>query len=198
MRSLRFLAAALSLALAFFACRGAGVERDPDLSPDDRLRAEVAFDRVYTVLQHPRCLNCHPDGDRPLQHAAGHAHAMNVVRGPEDRGAPAMRCAGCHGTSNGPAAHLPPGVATGWRLAPREMVFEGRSRAELAAQLRDEERSHLTLEELVHHVEHDALVKWGWEPGPGREPVPVSHADFVDAFRTWVDLGAPIPSEENR
>jgi hypothetical protein len=47
---------------------------------------------------------------------------------------------------------------------------------------------------LLEHVDHDALVLWGWNPGQGRAPVPIAHADFVAAFKRWVDTGAPCPA----
>lgn len=157
--------------------------------------AREAFGTVFEVLQHPRCLNCHPDGDRPLQHADARPHAMNVVRGADDRGAPGMRCDGCHGKGNLALENLPPGVSSGWRLAPRAMVFEGLSPRELAEMLTDPERSHMSPEEMLEHVDHDPLVQWGWSPGPGREPVPVPHAEFVAAFRTWIEGGMPAPAQ---
>ena len=166
---------------------------DAELAPDVAAGLR-AFDVVYDVLLHPRCMNCHPAGDRPLQFADGQPHQMNVQRGPDDRGRPGMRCNTCHGLANHALEHLPPGVPGGWTLAPREMVFEGRSKAELASMLLDPERSHMSPEELVDHVTHDGLVKWGWDPGPGREPVPVPHAEFVAAFRTWIASGAPASS----
>lgn len=207
MNKLLLFAAAIALsALVFSACagstarRGEGPAPNPaaDLSPAALAKAHAAFDRVYEVLQHPRCLNCHPAGERPLQGDAGHEHVMNVVRGPDDRGMAGMRCNSCHGPSNSTVPHLPPGVATGWRLAPREMVFEGLSRAQLAAQLLDPERTHMDTEQLLEHVAHDPLVLWGWDPGPGREPVSVPHEEFVAAFRTWVTAGAPVPEEGTR
>ena len=153
--------------------------------------ARAAFDVVYEVLQHPRCLNCHPAGERPLQFDTSRPHVMNVVRGEDDGGMSGMRCGG----SNPGVAHLPPGVSASWRLAPRSMVFEGLSKAELAAMLGDTQRSHMTPAEILEHVEHDPLVRWGWDPGPGREPVSVAHADFVAAVRTWIEAGAPALPE---
>lgn len=168
-------------------------DRAPALLTSDQKEALAAFDVVYEVLQHPRCVNCHPAGDRPLQFADGRLHAMNVQRGSDDRGRPGMRCATCHGSANPELPHLPPGVSTGWRLAPSEMVFEGLSKAELAGMLLDPKRSHMTPDELIEHVAHDPLVQWGWDPGPGREPVPVPHERFVAAFESWVEGGAPVP-----
>jgi hypothetical protein len=37
-------------------------------------------------------------------------------------------------------------------------------------------------------------VLWGWNPGDGRAPVSVPHAQFVEAFRAWVDGGCQIPN----
>ena len=36
--------------------------------------AIAAFETVRTVLQSPRCVNCHPAGDVPLQDDDGHLH----------------------------------------------------------------------------------------------------------------------------
>jgi hypothetical protein len=35
----------------------------------------AAFERIATVLQSPRCLNCHPRGDRPAQGDDRHTRA---------------------------------------------------------------------------------------------------------------------------
>ena len=183
------------LALALLACAQRDAERRSErfaAAADDA--ALAAFDVVYQVLQHPRCVNCHPAGDRPLQFDDGRPHRMNVVRGADDRGMAGMRCASCHIEENSDAPHMPPGVNTGWRLAPREMVFEGLDRPGLAALLLDPDRSHMAPDELLHHVEHDPLVKWGWDPGPGRAPVPIEHGAFVAAMRTWIEAGAPVPA----
>jgi len=70
------------------------------------------------------------------------------------------------------------------------LVFEGRSSAELCRQLRDPKTNGgRTPEQVLHHVAEDALVLWGWSPGEGRAPVPIPHADFVAAMRTWVQGG---------
>jgi aerobic-type carbon monoxide dehydrogenase small subunit (CoxS/CutS family) len=46
---------------------------------------------------------------------------------------------------------------------------------------------------MFEHVSHDKLVLWGWDPGVGRAPVSVPHAQPVATFRTWMDAGAPCP-----
>jgi hypothetical protein len=153
------------------------------------------WDVVYSVLQHPRCMNCHPAGDAPLQGDDGSPHLQNVMRGPGGEGFFAMRCSACHEAENAPGPHLPPG-APGWRLPDPDMplVFEGKSPGELCSQLRDPSTNggH-TPEELLEHVTDDPLVLWGWDPGEGRSPVPVPHADFVQAMHAWVESGCDCP-----
>jgi|SoiMethySBSTD1v2_1073268.scaffolds.fasta_scaffold40277_5 hypothetical protein len=154
-----------------------------------------AWDVVYQALQHPRCMNCHPAGEAPLQGDSSLPHAQNVQRGAMGHGRYALRCDACHQEANLPGPHLPPG-APGWHLPRRDepLVFEGRSSAELCRQLKDPERNgHKSLEELFAHVDHDPLVLWGWSPGEGRTPVKVSHLELVAAMRAWIDGGCDCP-----
>ena len=154
-----------------------------------------AWEVVYSVLQHPRCMNCHPSGDVPLQGDASLPHLQNVQRGAMGRGRYALRCDACHGESNLPGPHLPPG-APNWHL-PRgdePLVFQGRSTAELCRQLKDPaQNGGKTLEALFHHMAEDPLVLWGWDPGEGRQPVGVPHAQLVAAMRAWIDGGCECP-----
>jgi hypothetical protein len=72
------------------------------------------------------------------------------------------------------------------------MVFAGLNSRMLCEQLKDtRQNGGKDLAALVHHVSDDPLVLWGWSPGFGRKPVPVPHQEFVRAFKTWVDAGAP-------
>jgi hypothetical protein len=170
----------------------------PAAAPDaERARADAraAFLLAYNVFLHPRCMNCHPAGDRPLQGDDSRPHGQNVRRGSDGRGVTALRCANCHQDANQPGEHMPPGNPA-WHLPPPRapMVFEGRTPAELARQLKDPERNGgKTLDQILRHVAGDALVKWGWDPGDGRAKPPMTHADFVQAMRAWIDGGAPIP-----
>jgi cytochrome c5 len=43
--------------------------------------SQAAFLQVYKVLISPRCQNCHPSGDAPLQGDDSHVHIQNVKRG---------------------------------------------------------------------------------------------------------------------
>lgn len=156
----------------------------------------AAFETVKAVLQHPRCQNCHIPGDAPLQFDASLPHSLNVVRGPDGRGAPGLACATCHAGSNPPASYgakQPPG-APDWHLPPpeRKMVFIDLSSGDLCRHLKDmDENGGMSLEALTRHVSEDKLVLWGWDPGVGRDPVSVPHAEFVAKFKTWVAAGAP-------
>ena len=161
----------------------------------------ASFQVVKAVLQSPRCVNCHPAGDAPLQGDDSHVHLQNIQRGVDGRGVAGLGCAACHGDANLPPSygpHAPPGVPTEWRLPPADMklVFQGLGARELCEQLKDPKRNGgKDMVQLVEHVSVDPLVTWGWSPGFGRKPVPISHADFVSAFKTWADAGAPCPTE---
>lgn len=159
------------------------------------LVASGPWETVYRVLQHPRCLNCHPAGDVPLQGDDSRPHAQNVRRGPAGRGLFAMRCDTCHQAQNLPGAHMPPG-APNWHLPDPDMplIFAGRSSGELCRQLKDpQQNGGRSPENLYQHLAHDPLVLWGWEPGDGRAPVDVSHEDLLRAMRAWIDGGCGCP-----
>src|SRR5205814_4369497 len=52
----------------------------------DSAESVEAFMQVYKVLMSPRCMNCHPAGDHPLQGDDSHMHIMNVQRGKDGKG----------------------------------------------------------------------------------------------------------------
>jgi hypothetical protein len=154
-----------------------------------------AFADVPRVLQSPRCRNCHPAGNAPLQTDAGKPHAMNISRASAAAGVP---CASCHQERNSEAIHIaggPPG-APHWGLPPAEtpMVFEGKTVTALCEQLKDPERNgHRSLAMLLDHVSHDPLVLWGWSPGGTRTTPPLPHDKFIAAFTAWVAGDAACP-----
>ena len=157
----------------------------PDDSETDAARAD--FGVVFEVFTHPRCVNCHPAGDRPLQTDRGVAHSMNVARGPDSKGRPGLRCQTCHQQRPLAGAHMPPGAPLvepfpEWSLAPIEMAIEGRSPGELCRQLKDRKRTGgLGLEDILFHLRKDPLVLWAFDPGAGRTPIRIPHAAFVRA-----------------
>src|SRR5215472_3559746 len=67
----------------------------------------VMFPRIASVLQHPRCLNCHTMTDFPRQGDDRHPHLFGVSRGPDDRGLPMGRCTSCHCSANNDATGVP-------------------------------------------------------------------------------------------
>ena len=158
----------------------------------------TAFATVREVLQHPRCQNCHPAGDAPLQGDDGHVHAMNVQRGPDGRGRPGEACTTCHGPANPPSNYgksVPPGVADGWHMptAQQKLVFVGLSPGELCKRLIDPaQNGGKDLAALRAHLD-TPLVTWGWDPGFGRAPVSVPRQKFLAAFETWWHANTPCP-----
>lgn len=154
-----------------------------------------AWETVYSVLQHPRCANCHPRDRRPTQGDDRVPHAQFVEGGASGRGVPGLACAGCHRDSNLGPAPLAPG-APGWRMPSERLglVFQGRSSGELCRQLRDPRRNGgRTPEALLEHGATDGFVLWGWNPGGGRTPVPVPHDEFLRALGTWIEGGCGCP-----
>ena len=163
----------------------------------DSIGSQKAFLAAYKVLMSPRCMNCHPKGDVPLQGDDSHLHTQGVKRGIDGKGVYALKCANCHQPQNSAGIHMPPGNPN-WHLPPAnmKMVFEGKSPKELAAQLKDPNKNgHKTLAQLIDHVTSDKLVLGGWDPGDGRTLPPTSHAEFAKNFKAWIDKGAYLPSK---
>jgi len=157
--------------------------------------AARAFASVATVLSSPRCANCHIAGDSPLQGDAGVPHAMNVKRGPEGRGTPAMHCTNCHQDVSWATPHAPPG-APDWRLPPMAtpMAWKGLTLGDQCRMLKDPTKNgNRTVADLLEHVSRDRIVVSSWNPGPGRPLPPLSHEAFVQQFKAWIDLGAICP-----
>jgi hypothetical protein len=153
------------------------------------------FDRIATVLTHPRCINCH-QADSPRQTDAKVRHLPLVVRGADNHGAPTQSCQTCHQTANAAGGFVP--GATGWSLAPLSMLWEGRTNAQICAQIEDPARNggRKTGEQIIEHMKTDPLVLWAWTPGAGRTTPPLSHDEFVEILETWVRAGMPCPMQK--
>ena len=187
-------------ALVIAACGGSNEPaKQPGKPAVSKEEGIASFEVVRQDLQHARCQNCHPQGDAPLQGDLGLVHTQNVQRGPEGKGMPGQECTTCHGPANPPASygnHIPPGVATGWRMPPpdHKMVFVGVPAAELCEHIRDPKMNgNMDLRKLEEHVE-DPLVAWGWTPGKGRTTLPVDRPTFIKAWHSWLDAGMPCPA----
>ncbi len=163
----------------------------------EEMTPEEAFEVMMQVLTHKRCINCHPDGDRPLQGEDSHFHHLGVVRGPDGHGLPAYQCNSCHQDRNNNFSGVP--GAPHWHLAPKSMAWEGLSPGEIAHSMTDPERNGgRTIEEVEHHLTADPLVMWAFEPGldqegKPREKPPVERGDYILAVKRWVASGAVIP-----
>jgi len=164
-------------------------------SSDANARSIALFREAGKVIQSPRCLNCHPVGDRPTQTDRLEPHRPWVVRGVDGTGAPGLHCGACHHTANFEAAGVPGNL--GWRLAPASMGWQGRSLGAICVQIEDPARNGgKDMTALLHHVAEDSLVGWAWRPGGARTPAPGSQAAFGALMRAWANSGAGCPPDK--
>ena len=158
---------------------------------DPAERSRALFGEAAKVFTSPRCINCHPAGDRPTQSNDRHPHVPLVSRNES--------CLTCHTdknftlTTDGASYRSIPGHPR-WSVAPIEMAWQGKSVGEMCKQMKDPDRNGgRTLALLHEHVAHDDLVAWGWNPGPGREPAPGTQELLGQLVQAWIDSGAECP-----
>jgi len=167
-----------------------------------RAEGRAAWEQVYSVLTHPRCINCHTATNYPQQGDDRSRHFSNVVRGKEGRGVAGLNCASCHQDENADATGVP--GAHGWHLAPLSMKWQDTSDRELSSSavcraLIDPAKNHgLDGPGLLKHHKGEPLVLWAWKPGrrtdgTARSLPPLTHDQFVGATRRWVAAGTPCP-----
>jgi cytochrome c5 len=163
--------------------------------PADSAKAEAAFLRAWTVFISPRCMNCHPSGDAPLQGDDSHVHIQDVKRGPTGQGLYGMKCHTCHQDASLPGDNMPPGNPK-WSLPPvhMKMVIQGETPGQFCRQLKNPSlNGGRTMAQILEHVSKDGLVGWGWNPGDGRALPPLTRPEFVAAMQEWADNGAACP-----
>jgi hypothetical protein len=205
---MRTVPGACFAAAILFALAPAAAQQPQDLRPpsafasipDAAARSRALFAEAAKVITHPRCMNCHPAGDRPLQGNDSHLHQPLVVRGDGGHGVPGNQCSACHSEKNfdhragaGISFQSIPGHPR-WELAPIEMAWEGLSIGDICRQLIDPTRNggrDLTL--LHEHMAKDDLVAWGWNPGTGRDPAPGTQERLGELIKAWIDTGAQCP-----
>jgi hypothetical protein len=168
---------------------------------DPAARSRALFTEVAKVFTSARCMNCHPADNHPTQGNDRHPHAPPVARGPADDGVAGTPCQSCH--MDHTVALFPGAVARyasipgrpGWRLAPIEMAWQGRTVGDICRQLKDKNRNGgRDLAALQQHVAQDrALVAYGWDPGEGRNPAPGTQALAGALLQAWIDSGAACP-----
>ena len=165
---------------------------------DMTARSKALFSESAKVITHPRCMNCHPAGDRPLQGNEQREHQPPVTRGSDGHGVAGNTCSGCHTERNYTLVERAryqsiPGH-TRWGLAPVEMAWEGKSIGAICAQLKDPARNGGRDLKLLHeHMAKDDLVAWGWTPGAGRDPAPGNQQRLGELIQAWIDTGAHCP-----
>lgn len=203
MRYTPLMAAALMAAIPALAQDGAAEQdlKGPEAFEEiesGEARSIALFQEMAKVIQHPRCLNCHPVGERPFQGDDMRPHNPPVVRGgPSGFGAAGLHCTSCHGAENvaytGNAGSIPGHQP--WHLPPVSMGWVGLSVGEICEQLKDPERNgDRTLAEIHEHNAEDGLVGWAWHPGEGRTPAPGSQKIFGELTEAWIETGAACPS----
>jgi mono/diheme cytochrome c family protein len=176
-------------------------ETTPPPARSTKAEGLAAWQQIYSVMSHPRCINCHTAGDYPQQGDDRHRHLFNVVRGSEGKGAAALQCATCHQSSNADSTGVP--GAEGWHLAPLSMRWQDASdkiqpSSAVCRTVTDRAKNGgLDGAGLVKHHQTE-LVKWAWQPGvrndgSARSVPPISYEQFMAATRNWVQAGMPCP-----
>lgn len=172
-------------------------------SAPSRAAGLAAWQQVYSVLTHPRCIDCHTASNYPEQGDDRHRHLFNVVRGPGGKGVPGLNCTTCHQSKNADSTGVP--GAYNWHLAPLSMRWQDvndniLSSAEVCRSLTDPSKNdNMKGAAILRHHEQEPLVLWAFQPGRHRDgtertPPPLTHEQFVAATRTWVDAGTPCPT----
>jgi hypothetical protein len=165
---------------------------------DKAARSRALFVEAAKVITSPRCVNCHPAGDHPLQGDDEHVHVPAVSRGDAGDGVPGLHCSTCHTDRNFTLSEAAsyqsiPGNPR-WGLAPIEMAWQGKTIGQICEQLKDVNRNGgRSLALLQEHVAKDDVVAHGWNPGAGRNPAPGSQAIFGELVKTWIETGAECP-----
>jgi hypothetical protein len=194
-------AISLGLGIVVFSLRASGKTQEAQT----RLQGLEAWAQIYSVLIHPRCINCHTATDYPQQGDDRHRHFANVIRGPEGKGVPGLNCMTCHQEANADSTGAPGGHD--WHLAPLSMKWQDLNNKALSSgavcrAVTDRTKNHdLDGAGLLKHHSDEPLVHWAWQPGRRpdgtmRTTPPLTHAQFVDATRRWVDAGTPCPQEK--
>jgi len=186
-------AVAFVLAVIGIALSSTGAAPNEARPAPDQSASLTAWDEIAVVLEHPRCLNCH-QLDSPLQGDSRRAHIPHVVRGADNHGVGAMRCGNCHNDmGNNPTSGTPGGLH--WQLAPVSMLWQGLSSGDLCRAVKDPKHNgNRDGAALIKHMEDEPLVLYGWDPGKGREPVPVPHEKVVEDMKVWVAGGMACPN----
>ncbi|HLK08203.1 MAG TPA: hypothetical protein VKV30_09685 [Candidatus Angelobacter sp.] len=210
MKKLYSLPAAICVVLAVCGAWSTGpalreATAQPKPAPTSRMDGLAAWQQVYSVLTHPRCINCHTATNYPQQGDDRHRHFANVIRGQLGTGVPALRCITCHQSANADSTGVP--GAHGWHLAPLSMKWQDTNdkilpSSEVCRALTDRSKnSGLGGPGLLKHHTEEPLVLWAFHPGRSidgtmRTLPPLTHEEFVEATGKWVAAGMPCPQNK--
>src|SRR5580765_6801723 len=122
MKRLYSLPGAICVVLAVCGAWPAGAARREAAAQTSRADGLAAWKQIYSVLTHPRCINCHTATNYPQQGDDRHRHFANVIRGPDGKGVAGLNCASCHQEKNSDATGVPGGH--NWHLAPLSMRWQ--------------------------------------------------------------------------
>ena len=191
--------------LAAVTALGASICLADDLKPvsafadigNRKARSVALFKEAARVIEHPRCLNCHPVDRTPTQGDDLHPHSPTIRADAEGHGPPGLPCNTCHQAQNTPTNSASiesiPGHAH-WMLAPPSMSWQGLTTAEICEQIKDPARNgNRTLDKIHGHLALDTLVGWAWSPGQGRKPAPGTQQQFGQLIAAWLETGAACP-----
>ena len=179
----------------------------PEAGSVSREQGLAAFARIYEVASHPRCANCHVGADNiPMWSGPSYGktrpHGMNINAGESRIGGESLPCYSCHRTSGNLASdnNAPPHFGIGWRLAPVEFEWFGKSPVEICEQLKTPSRNggrdwKGLVDHLIEDAGHRGPVLWGWSPGGNRQPAPYSLQQHVDDMALWGASGQPCPED---
>lgn len=193
--------------LVMIAALGTSVTLAADLRPVSTFkkisnrteRSAALFTEAARVLEHPRCLNCHPADRTPTQGDDLHPHNPPIRADEEGHGPPGLPCNTCHQVQNTPTNVTPiesiPGHAH-WMLAPPSMSWQGLTTRQICEQVKDPARNgKRTLEKIHEHLALDTLVGWAWNPGAGRAAAPGTQKAFGELIAAWIATGAACPAD---
>jgi hypothetical protein len=163
----------------------------------------AAWDRIFAVVSHPRCTNCHVGEEgvpmwQDLGYGEARPHGMGIVADASRIGAENVPCRTCHVTSDrsNTVPHAPPHIPDAWRLPPPELAWLGRPSAQVCDQMRDPATNDgNTMAELVAHLETSPFVAWSFDPGAGRSAPPGSVAEIARDTAAWAAAGSPCEGD---
>ncbi|MEO1694520.1 MAG: Isoquinoline 1-oxidoreductase subunit, partial [Pseudomonadota bacterium] len=128
------------------------------------------FIQAASVMQSPRCMNCHRS-DLPRVRDEARAHIPRVRPADDGAGRGGERCTICHRDTNNTITRIP--GAPDWRMPPYEMSWDGLEPADICVNIQDRRMNgDRDLEALRKHFHDDHLIRWAWNPGHRRSPPP--------------------------